>query len=205
MLVRRYQSAPRELLSNLTLLNGYDCKGEWMTMGSRPNSTTVTPNSDIDYILSYGIHIDTISTLQQSFPCHSDHLGTVFDIDLACSFSSSYTDICQNSPRMLTSGNLWSVNSYIKHVSEQIKGHKLEEKVDSLLERAIHSPTMFSTEDTIALNMIDSHLTDIMLAGEQQCSGRWSQRQFWSPQQREITRTFSYWKQKSILESKKLF
>jgi hypothetical protein len=61
-------------------------------MGSRPNSTTVTPISDIDYILSYGIHIDTISTLQQSFPCHSDHLGTVFDIDLACSFSSSYTD-----------------------------------------------------------------------------------------------------------------
>jgi hypothetical protein len=45
--------------------------------GSRPNSTTQTPNRNIDFILTYGINIVNISTLVPNFPAHSDHLGMI--------------------------------------------------------------------------------------------------------------------------------
>jgi hypothetical protein len=47
---------------------------------------TQTPNRDIDFILTYGINITSISTLAPSIPSHSDHLGFVFDIDLQSFF-----------------------------------------------------------------------------------------------------------------------
>jgi hypothetical protein len=52
-------------------------------VSSRPNSTTLTPNHDIDYILTHGIQISNISTLEPNTPAHSDHLGIVFDINMA--------------------------------------------------------------------------------------------------------------------------
>jgi len=69
---------------------------------SRPNSTTIIPNRDIDYILTYGVDISNISTLHQNLPCCSDHLGILKDIDLEKFFSSSYSDINSISPRSLT-------------------------------------------------------------------------------------------------------
>jgi hypothetical protein len=171
---------------------------------SRPNSTTITPNRDIDYILTSGIDISNISTLHQNLPCCSDHLGILFDIDLEKFFSSSYSDIYSISPRSLTSGNLRSVTSYLKYVSEQVSIHKLEEKVYPLAEKAHSNPSGFTLLDAECLNKLDAHLTDIMLTGERLCSNRRNQRQWWSPTQREIGRTYSYWKQKSNMENKKL-
>jgi len=158
-------------------------------LNARPNSTTVIPNRDIDYVLTYGIDIVNISTLQQNNPCFSDHLGIVFDIDLEKFFSSSYADISSISPRALTSGNVKSVTSYLKYISEQISTHKLEEKVSILVEKAQLDPMGFAEEDSNDLNQIDSHLTTIILNGERLCSNRHNQRQSWSPTQREIGRT----------------
>jgi len=45
---------------------------------------------------------------------------------------------------------------------------------------------------------------DIMLTDERLCLNRRNQRQWWSPTQREIGRTYSYWKQKSSMGNKKL-
>jgi len=44
-----------------------------------------------------------------------------------------------------------------------------------------------------------------MLAGERQCARKPHKQQPWSPMQRETVRTFSYWKQKMIMERKKCF
>jgi hypothetical protein len=44
-----------------------------------------------------------------------------------------------------------------------------------------------------------------MLAAERQCSRNPHQRQYWSPTQRKISRTYSYWKQKANMATKKLF
>jgi len=173
-------------------------------LNARPNSTTVTPNRDIDHILTFGIDIINISTLRQNNPCISDHLGILFDIDVQTFFSSSYSDISQNPPRSLTSGNLKSVTTYLKYLSEQISTHKLEEKVYILAEKAQLDVKSFSQDDSKTLNQIDSLLTTIMFNGERLCSNRRNQRQWWSPTQREIGRTYSYWKQKSNMEVKKL-
>jgi endonuclease/exonuclease/phosphatase family metal-dependent hydrolase len=46
----------------------------------------LTPNHDIDYELTYGIKISSITILAKNSPAASDHLGIVFDIDLASYF-----------------------------------------------------------------------------------------------------------------------
>jgi hypothetical protein len=170
---------------------------------SRPNSTTIIPNRDIDYVLSYGIDVLNISMLHQNIPCHSDHLGIVLDIDLNKYFSSTYSKISTVPPRLLTLGNLKSIRSYIKSVTEQVEHHKLEDKVNSLVEKALQQPEAFILEDAESLNKIDSQLTEIMLSAERTYSQRCIQRQYWSPTQREVVRTFSYWKQKDIMASKR--
>jgi len=171
---------------------------------SRPNTTTIIPNRDIDYVLSYGIDVLNISMLHQNIPCFSDHLGIVLDIDLNKYFSSTFSDIFTVSPRLLTSGNLKSVRLYIKSVTKQVEHHKLEDKVNSLVEKIIQQPEAFTFEDAENLNKIDSQLTEIMLSAERWCSQQRIQRQYWSPTQREVARNFSYWKQKDIMISKKL-
>jgi len=67
-------------------------------LNARPNSTTVTPNRDIDHILTFGIDIINVLTLRQNTPCVSDHLCILFDIDVQTFFSSSYSDISHNPP-----------------------------------------------------------------------------------------------------------
>jgi hypothetical protein len=172
-------------------------------MNSRPNSTTIIPNRDIDFILTYGIHVTNISTLSPNLPATSDHLGIILDIDLASHFSSSYSDLGSQSPRMLTSGNRRSVKIYTEFVSNQVKTHKLAERVQTLMEKASNPDTSFTRDDAIALNLIDDQLTSFMLGGEKKCARKHVQRQSWSPHQREIARTFSYWHQKAIMEAKK--
>jgi hypothetical protein len=174
-------------------------------INARPNSTTTTPNRDIDFILTFGIEASNISTLSSNTPAHSDHLGIVIDFNMSAHFSSTYLDVSTISSRLLSSGNNSSVSSYIDYVTTQVTNHKLDKKIYELLQRTIQDPDSFTTDDATLLNSIDCHLTDIMLAGERNSTCRRNQRQSWSPRQHEIAKTFSYWKQKSIMESKKLF
>jgi len=153
-------------------------------MQARPNSTTLTPRRDIDYILTYGIKAELISTLGPHSPAHFDHLGIIIDFDLSLHFSSTFSDMNSVTPRLLTSGINSSVSKYIDYNTNQVINHKLDTKICQLLSE---------------LNMIDSMLTDIMLAGDCQSSPKCIQRQHWTPKQRMIARTFSYWKQKASI------
>lgn len=104
------------------------------TMMTRPNSTTHYPNRDIDYVLTHGVPISSMSTVVPNYPAHSDHLGTVFDINLYLFFSSTLSDLHLASPRFLTSGNEKSVSTYIKYMTEQFKNHEILERVQFLLD-----------------------------------------------------------------------
>jgi len=111
---------------------------------SWPNSNTQTTNRDIDFIYTYGISIQTIMTLVPNFPAQSDHLGIVFDIDMASYFSSSFSDLGNNPPRSLTSGNKRSVDTYIKYVSEQLDNHNIERRISDLYRSLSEISTIFS-------------------------------------------------------------
>ncbi len=174
-------------------------------MGRHPNSMTQTPNRDIDFILTYGINITNISTLAPNIPSHSDHLGLVFDIDLHSFFSSTYSDIYKIPPRCLTSGNKSSIDKYITYISEQINTHKIPQRIQSLLTKADQPTPSFESVDKHLLNSIYTQVTEILLAGERLCSRKTTQWQPWSPLQREIARTYSYWRQKLIMSAKNLF
>jgi hypothetical protein len=173
-------------------------------LGSRPNSTTLTPNRDIDFIYTFGISFMNISTLSINTPALSDHLGIPFDIDLESFFSLKYSSMADASPRMLSAGNNKTVDTYIDYVTKQIHDHKLTERIESL-QSLFSNPHDFADDHTKELNLIDTQLTEIMLAGKRVCSKNWKiNRQWWSPEQRRIGRTFSYWKQKLVMSKKKL-
>lgn len=152
--------------------------------GKRPNSTTQTPNREIDYILTYGIHANAISTQELNYPIQSDHLAIVMDLDLASFFSIEYSDIGDNQRRLLTSGNKKTVDEYISYVTSQIKEHKLMEKISDLSNKYFDDPLTFTPNDASLLNNIDNHLTEIMLAAEKRSSKKKDQRQPWSPELR---------------------
>jgi len=96
-------------------------------LSKRPNSTTLTPNRDIDYVLTYGINASAITTLSPNIPLISD-LGIILDIDLGTYFSSNYSNIATPSPRILTSGNTRSATSYIKYFLTQVENHNIIER-----------------------------------------------------------------------------
>jgi hypothetical protein len=126
--------------------------------GSRPKSTTLTPNRDIDYIYTFGIPITNISTLSINTPALSDHLGIAFDIDLESFFSSKYPSIADISPRMLSACNKKTVDTYIEYVTKQIHDHKLDKRIHSLYSLSSHTST-FADEHAKEQNIIDKQLT----------------------------------------------
>jgi hypothetical protein len=108
--------------------------------GYRPNSTTVHPQRDTDYILTFGISAINVSTLNMNLPAHSDHLGILPDLDLAVFFSSKFSSTHQLLPRILNAGNKTTVDSYVKYSTEQITKHKILERLQVSFDLATKSP-----------------------------------------------------------------
>jgi len=97
-----------------------------------------------------------------------DQIGIILDINLAAHFDSKFSEIHAMQPRLLTSGNKSSVDSYLSYVHKQINTHKISERVDKLL-TTIQSPLFDAKALTTQLNAIDTQLMEILLAGEMQC------------------------------------
>lgn len=135
----------------------------------------------------------------------SNHLGIVFVLDLRSFFSANYLDICSLYPRSSTSGNESSVLAYIKYVNEQMTTHKIPERVQQMLDFFLNTPGPLPLKEANQLNTLDEQITEILLSGEWQCAKRGHQCHPWSPQQREIARMFSYWKQKLVISKQRLF
>jgi predicted GTPase len=115
------------------------------------------------------VHISNISTIGINDPCISDHIGIIFDVDLASHFQSQYSDIAQPPHHILTSENKRSVDNHILHVNKQIECHKLWERVKELYDLAIQDPPSFSTEHSHMLNTIDKQLTKILHSADRSC------------------------------------
>jgi hypothetical protein len=173
--------------------------------GHRPNSTTINPNRDIDYVFTWNISPVHISTLPIHTPASSDHLGILIDFDLATFFETSFSDIASPPTRFLTSGNKKSVDSYTAFLLDQFSNHKIQQRTFDLLDKALKDPTQFSPEDQRRLNSLDQQLTEILLAGKRQCCKKHINRQPWSPQQQLLGRTITYWKQKLSMYHKRFF
>jgi hypothetical protein len=131
-----------------------------------------------------------------NIPAHSEHLSIIFDINICDYFQSFYSDVHTVSPRMLAANNTRSISTYTKYVTDQILHHNIPKKLDQLIASRTPVTGSLSPHDAQLLNSIDKKITQILLAGERQCARKISQRQPWSPVQREIARTYSYWKQK---------
>jgi hypothetical protein len=172
--------------------------------GRGPFSTTQTPGRDINYVFTFGIKVDSISTLTFNTAAISDHLGIILDINLAAHVSSQYYDLLLNIPRMLTSGNKKSVDSYLSYVRKQIGEHKLLDRVQDLYNQVIRNPSSPPIHFSDSLNNLDTQLTEILLAGEKTCMKKLKFRQDWSPTSQKVARQYSYWKQKLIMVNKKL-
>jgi hypothetical protein len=72
--------------------------------------------------------------------------------------------------------------------------HKIPQRLQSLLTKANQPTPSFDSGDKHLLNSIDTQVTEILLAGERLCSRKTTQLQPWPPLQREIARTYSYWR-----------
>jgi len=135
-------------------------------LGQHPNSTTIHPNRDIDFILTFGNDVDNISTLIPDYPAHSDHLGIALDVNLKRFFSSTFSDASYCPPQSLSSGNGKSVTKYINYVSVQFLIHKIPARLQSLHNKIDSSSGTLQDDDADLLNLIDTQVTEILLAGE---------------------------------------
>jgi len=136
-------------------------------LDSRPYSTTQT--CDIDWVLTYGISSQAISTLTLNKPAISDHLGIIIDFNLEEYFSTTFSAMAAMPSRNLTSGNKKTVDSYLNYVHAQIEYHKIWQRTMDLLEIADNNPNAFQDPHKNSLNQLDIQVTEILLAGEKQC------------------------------------
>jgi len=127
--------------------------------GSRPSSTTLTPQRDINFILTFGISATSISTVEMSQPPHSDHLGIILDLLSILFFSASHSAIAEPVPRMLSASKKTYVDAYIKYVEDQCTAHKLSEWLDALHPISLHAPHDFSATHIAQLNIINRQMT----------------------------------------------
>lgn len=172
-------------------------------LNNRPNTTTLTPGRDIDYILTYGLNIQNISTLGINMPARSDHQGIGIDICTEELFTGRYSTLHQQPRRLLTLNNVRAKITYVKYITDAVVQHNLLNRLIDLYKIAMEGN--FNDSHESQLNQIDRQLTDILLCGESKCAKNHRSRHAWSPQLRTAGRTLVYWKQKTRMANKKTF
>jgi hypothetical protein len=59
----------------------------------RPPTTMINKNHDIDYVFTWGLTFDCITTLSVNIPANSDHLGICIDINIEHHFGGSHSHL----------------------------------------------------------------------------------------------------------------
>jgi hypothetical protein len=161
---------------------------------SRPLTTTIHNNRDIDYILTYKVPITRIGPLNVDTPASSDHIGQYIDIDTNTLFQSLNSAMSNMKPRKLTFNNVRAKREYEKYTISKAEEYELLAQLTHLLDKALNGT--FDDHDEEHLQELDSIFTQILLDGEEMCSKRHIDRNPWSPQLRLAGRTLAYWKAK---------
>jgi hypothetical protein len=135
--------------------------------GQRPSTTTIHPDRDIDYILTWQVDFERISILPVNFPATLDHLAICLDIDAFKIMQCNYSKITQPPRRQLTSKNIKARDKYITYISDKWRSGNILDCVTKLYERNINN--IISEDDLLQLQTIDDEITFILLDGEHQC------------------------------------
>jgi hypothetical protein len=171
--------------------------------GARPPTTTINPNSDIDYVYTWGVNITRISTLDVNTPADSDHLGICLDIDLTELFGGKYGTLAPPSRRLLTLSNVKAKTAYTAYINTQWNEKNFYDRAIDLYNAAKNG--QFSIIHSIQLQLLDEAITQTLLKGEEKCANRDIHRNPWSPKLCSAGKCLTYWKRKYSMARNKLF
>jgi hypothetical protein len=170
---------------------------------SRPPTTTINPDRDLDWVLTWGVQISTLSTLPVNFPAISNHLGFCIDIDISNLFGSTYGCFSQPLQRKLTSKNVGAREKYMPYINTCWKTGKYLERSKSLQEKIQHHG--IQEEYAKELQLLDAEITEALFQGEFQCAKLRSSRDPWSPALAACGKCLTYWKCKYSMARSKHF
>jgi hypothetical protein len=171
--------------------------------GKRPPTTTINNGRDIDFIYTWGLQTEHVSTLAVNTPANSDHLGICIDINIESIFECRYDKLSSNPRRKLTLKNVKAKIRYISYITEQWKEQNYFQRAQ-LLYAAMVDGT-FNFTHYVALQELDKQITKTLLTGENQCAKDDKNRNPWSPKLCEAGLTLSYWKKKFKMSQNKCF
>jgi hypothetical protein len=171
--------------------------------GKRPPTTTINNNRDIDYIYTWGVQIERITTLSVNHPANSDHLGICADINIASILGGTYATLSPIPRRKLTLRNIRAKLNYISYITKQWNLQNYYMRAYELHE-AMTKGTFNSTH-CAALQLLDKQITQTLLDGEEHCAKQDRQRNPWSPKLCQAGVTLSYWKKKHKMSQQKHF
>jgi hypothetical protein len=166
-------------------------------INQRPPSTTKNPGRDIDYTLTYGVPVASISTLGCDNPAKSDHVGICINIDVQQLFEATYSELGKLPRRKLTLDNVRAKSKYEAFIMQEMQIELLWERTNELYLIAIKG--LFDDQHEAMLNEIDDIISRILLQGEDSCAPRIIGRDPWSPKLRCAGRTLSYWQKKTSM------
>jgi hypothetical protein len=171
--------------------------------GKCPSMTTVHKNRDIDYIYSWGVSIDHISTLGINQPAISDHIGISIDINIEKLFECTYSILSTQPRRKLTFKNVKAKLNYISYIVEKWKLQDYYSRAQKL-HQAVSGGT-FNETTVKDLQQLDKEITHTLITGEDLCAKRNIQRNPWSPTLCDTVLQLSYWKKKFQMSQNKHF
>jgi hypothetical protein len=171
--------------------------------GRRPLTTTINNNRDIDYVYTWGIQINRITTLAINVPANSDHLGICIDIDIEALFGGKYSELTSNPRRKLTLNNVKAKLKYISYITKEWNKHNYFQRAQTLYAAARDGT--FHVTHHAALQILDKQVTSTLIKGEDLCAKDDKQRNPWSPSLCQAGVTLSYWKKKFRMSKNKHF
>ncbi len=122
----------------------------------------------------------------------SDHRPCYLDIDSALAFSESTPQMAPPQYRGLQIQDPRLVAAYIKDLTKQLDYHKITDKAQNLLNRAIDNNWTESLTDEY--EKLDTLITEAMLRAEKNVSKKVSKTYQWSPSLQASISALSYWK-----------
>jgi hypothetical protein len=149
----------------------------------------------IDFIFA---SIELLPSVKRSgiFPYNtifmSDHRPCYLDIDSALAFSESTPQMAPPQYRGLQLQDPRPVAAYIKDLTKQLDYHKITDKAQNLLNRAIDNNWTESLTDEY--EKLDTLITEAMLRAEKNVSKKVSKTYQWSPSLQASISALSYWK-----------
>jgi len=171
--------------------------------GSRPSTTTINPNRDLDWVLTWGIQLSSLSVLPINNPATSDHLRISIDIGTNNLFGSSHGCFSQPTQQKLNSKNIQARTKYITYINDQWENGKFLNRARNLIDKVIQDGRDKSSDEE--LQNLDHEITEVMVQGELQFSKTKRSRDPWSPTLVTCGCTLTYWKRKLSMAKTKHF